>query len=231
MLQMLCSLVLLVGSATAFCPQGIWCGHSEISQRSRAGVAVVQMAQEPPPKEVQKKLESNGGKKAETKAEPEASTILDFGAAIFGAAVDATVWAGTAIAENGVKVLSEPTPPRKSQRRQPSDEAVAPVTTPSQMPMLPSLPVPEPQSPPPTMGNPAFDERLTIIKAYRQKAETALRKTTDMNVKLRAELETLYAQNAGLRQAVRVESLKRSLLPASQARRAALEAQRRATPS
>jgi hypothetical protein len=186
------------------------------------------MAQEPPPKEVQKKLESKGGKKAETKAEPEASTILDFGAAIFGAAVDATVWAGTAIA---VKVLSEPTPPRKSQRRQPSDEAVAPVTTPSQMAMLPSLPVPEPQSPPPMMGNPAFDERLTIIKAYRQKAETALRKTTDMNVKLRAELETLYAQNAGLRQAVRVESLKRSLLPASQARRAALEAQRRATPS
>ncbi|KOO26703.1 hypothetical protein Ctob_005711 [Chrysochromulina tobinii] len=91
--------------------------------------------------------------------------------------------------------------------------------------------VPEPQSPPPMMGNPAFDERLTIIKAYRQKAETALRKTTDMNAKLRAELETLYAQNAGLRQAVRVESLKRSLLPASQARRAALEAQRRATPS
>ena len=185
-------------------------------------------ANEPPPKEVQKKSESNGGKKAETKAEPEASTILDFGAAIFGAAVDATVWAGTAIA---VKVLSEPTPPRKSQRRQPSDEAAVPVTTPSQMAMLPSLPVPEPQSPPPTMGNPAFDERLTIIKAYRQKAETALRKTTDMNAKLRAELETLYAQNAGLRQAVRVESLKRSLLPASQARRAALEAQRRATPS
>ena len=228
MLGRMCFLVLLVGSATAFCPQGIWCGHPGISQRSRAGVAVVQMAQEPPPKEVQKKSESNGGKKAETKAEPEASTILDFGAAIFGAAVDATVWAGTAIA---VKVLSEPTPPRESRQRQPSDEAAAPVTTPSQMAMLPSLPVPEPQSPPPTMGNPAFDERLTIIKAYRQKAETALRKTTDMNAKLRAELETLYAQNAGLRQAVRVESLKRSLLPASQARRAALEAQRRATPS
>ena len=105
---MLCSLVLFVGSATAFCPQGIWCGHPGISQRSRAGVAVVQMAQEPPPKEVQKKLESKGGKKAETKAEPEASTILDFGAAIFGAAVDATVWAGTAIAEEGVKVLAEP---------------------------------------------------------------------------------------------------------------------------
>ena len=190
----------------------------------------MQMAQERPPKELLKKAESKGGKKAEI-AKLEASTILDFGAAIFGAALDATVWAGTAIADNGVKVLSEPTPPRKSRRRQQSDEAAAPVTTPSQMAMLPSLPVPELRSPPPTMGNPSLDERLTIIKAYRQKAETALRKTTDMNVKLRAELETLYAQNAGLRQAVRVESLKRSLLPASQARRAALEAQRRATPS
>ena len=93
----------------------------------------------------------------------------------------------------------------------------------SQMAMLPSLPVPELWSPPPTMGNPSLDERLTIIRAYRQKAETALRKTTDMNVKLRAELETLYAQNAGLRQAVRVESLKCSLLrPSSVFRRQSL---------
>ena len=52
---------------------------------------------------------------------------------------------------------------------------------------------------------------------------------TDMNVsnqgvkQLRAELETLYAQNAGLRQAVRVESLKCSLLrPSSVFRRQSL---------
>ena len=63
----------------------------------------------PPPKEVEKKVESKAGKRAEMKSETEASTILDFGAAIFGAAVDATVWAGTAIAEEGVKVLAEPT--------------------------------------------------------------------------------------------------------------------------
>ena len=63
----------------------------------------------PPPKEVEKKVESKAGKRAEMKSETEASTILDFGAAIFGAAVDATVWVGTAIAEEGVKVLAEPT--------------------------------------------------------------------------------------------------------------------------
>ena len=92
----------------------------------------------PPPKEVEKKVESKAGKRAEMKSETEASTILDFGAAIFGAAVDATVWAGTAIAEEGVKVLAEPTVAAEAVAvpKEQEEKAAAPEKVPAKVPAM-----------------------------------------------------------------------------------------------
>jgi len=64
--------------------------------------------------------------------------------------------------------------------------------------MAPSLPSPALPSPPPTMDGSLLEERLAVILDVRERVVAALRETTETNTKLRAELESLYAQNAGL---------------------------------
>jgi hypothetical protein len=48
------------------------------------------------------------------------------------------------------------------------------------------------------MDGSLLEERLAVILDVRERVVAALRETTETNTKLRAELESLYAQNAGL---------------------------------
>ena len=100
--------------------------------------------------------------------------------------------------------------------------------------MAPSLPSPALPSTLPTMDGSLLEERLAVILDVRERVVAALRETTETNTKLRAELESLYAQNAGLSYTVdsrvfvglkqAVKALRRSSAPGAEQASAAKQA-------